>query len=471
LRPGDYYSQQSANQTYKKIISQPLFAAANISMTYADPHYTHPNADQPLDCHIRLIRNKLNAFNIGTEGTNSGGRFGLGINSTIQNRNIFKGAEVLSLKIHTSAEMQSSLNNKDLNTGTTFLFFNTIEGGLEASLDIPRLLIPARKQYVSHTFGQTSLSAGAAFEFRPEYQRMISTAAWSYRWNSSQISRVIFTPLEFNYINIQPSDSFAKYMESLTDPQYKSQYTNHLLTAIRYSYIFSNMGMIKDNSQIFLRFDAETSGNIPFLLDKTTDIPATDEGYYEHFGIRYSQYARLNIDFRKYIKLHRQNSIAFRISGGMVVPYGNSDVVPFEKNFWLGGANDMRGWRLRSLGPGGYQGNNTRFDKTGEIMLQASIEHRFPIYSFMQGGFFIDAGNVWLRSPNQDFPEGEFKMNRFLNQIAMDLGFGLRFDLSFFIFRLDAAVPFHNPATSLWFSKDDFRIRGSILNFGIGLPF
>jgi outer membrane protein insertion porin family len=132
----------------------------------------------------------------------------------------------------------------------------------------------------------------------------------------------------------------------------------------------------------------------------------------------------------------------------------------------------MRGWRLRSLGPGAYVSKNSNYDKTGEIMIQSSIENRFPIYSFLLGSFFIDAGNVWLRKPSNDFQGGEFNLNTFYKQIAMDLGFGLRFDFSFFILRLDAAIPFHDPSKpGEWFSPGEFNYKHAILNFGIGYPF
>jgi outer membrane protein assembly factor BamA len=158
--------------------------------------------------------------------------------------------------------------------------------------------------------------------------------------------------------------------------------------------------------------------------------------------------------------------------GGSALPYGNSDAVPFEKSFWLGGANDMRGWRLRTLGPGGYVSTDNNFNKTGEIMLQATIEDRFPIYSVLNGSVFIDAGNVWLRRSSVDFPNGEFKLDTFYKQIAMDMGIGLRFDFSFFILRLDAAVPFYNPSVpGEWFSPAEFNYNHAILNFGIGFPF
>ncbi len=469
--PGDAYSQQAVNLTYKRLISQAIIGSANVSMVIQNPDKINPAEKQWLDCNIRLIRNRLNIFSLGTEGTNSGGRFGLGVNTSIQNRNIFRGAEVLSLKVRISAELQGSLNNQ--NTSNFFLIFNTLEGGIEASIDFPRLLLPYRSNYMQDSkHGRTALSAGTGFEFRPTYKREMTSSAWSYKWSKNERISHVFTPLELNYINITTSDAFQLHLDTLTDPQYKSQYTNHLLTMIRYSFILSNLGVTKLNNQYFFRVNAETSGNIPFLADNIMKTPLSSEGYYKRFGVRYSQYARLDFDYRKYWKLRFGNTLAFRFMGGLAQPYGNSVSVPFEKSFWLGGANDMRGWRLRSLGPGAYIDSVLIYDKTGDIILQSSIEHRFPIYSFLLGSFFIDAGNVWLRTRSEDFQKGEFKLNSFYKQIAMDIGFGLRFDFSFFIFRLDAAVPFHNPSLpDKWFNREDFRLKNSILNFGIGYPF
>ena len=471
---GNPYSQQAANNTYKKLISQPIIGATNISMTMKNPEQAAVGEKQWLDCNIRMIRNRRNTFTIGTEGTNSGGRFGMGVNTSIQNRNIFKGAEVLSLKLHTSAELQGSLNNQNTGSNSYLLIFNTLEAGAEASIDFPRLLLPYRSRYMqSSTQARTMVSAGAGLEFRPEYKRTVSTAAWSYKWNTTEKVKHIFTPLELNFIRIFPSDSFQSYLESLIDPVYKSQYTNHLLTMIRYSIIISNFGVTKNNNQFFLRLNAETSGNIPYMLDNLTSRPVNSEGYYERFGVRYSQFARFDADFRRYWRLRPQHSIAFRVLTGIALPYGNSVSVPFEKSFWLGGANDMRGWRLRSLGPGAYSATDVRYDKTGDIMLQSSLEYRFPIYSFLLGSLFTDAGNVWLRKKSEDFPGGEFNLNTFYKQIAVDAGVGLRFDFSFFIFRLDAALAINNPAraTSSWFNAEDFKLRKTIWNFGIGYPF
>lgn len=470
--PGNAYSQSKTNLTYKKLISQPIIGAANVNMTMINPEGINPAEKQWLDCNIRLTGNKPNTFSLGTEGTNSGGRLGLGVNTAVQNRNLFRGAEVFSIKVRASAELQGNLKNVSTSSNY-FLIFNTFEAGIEASIDFPRVLLPYRSNYLQNSkLGRTSLSAGIGYEYRPDYDRTVSTAAWSYKWSSNDRISHIFTPLELNYVNISPSPEFQKHLDTLTDPQYKSQYTDHLLTMIRYSFVFSNMRTTKLNNQFFLRLNAETSGNIPYMIDHATKELDSANGYYERFGVRYANFVRFDADYRRYWKLRFHNLLAFRLTGGIALPYGNSVSVPFEKSFWLGGANDMRGWRLRSLGPGGYSSSNQNFDKTGDIMLQSSIEQRFPIYSFLLGSFFIDAGNIWLRQPSADFPNGNFKLNTFYKQIAMDMGVGLRFDFSFFIFRLDAAIPVHDPATpDKWFDKSVFNFDNSILNFGIGYPF
>lgn len=465
--PGNEYSQLKTNLTYKKLISQPIIGAANVSMVILNPEKINSTEKQWLDCNIKLIRNKPNTFSLGTEGTNSGGRFGLGVNTSVQNRNLFRRAEVFSIKVRASAELQGSLYNQGSENKIPY------EAGIEASIDFPRVLLPYRSNYIQNSkLGRTSVSAGTGFENQLDYRRTITTAAWSYKWNSNESISHIFTPLELNYVNIYPSDSFSNYLNSLTDPQYKSQYTDHMLTMIRYSFIYSNMRTTKLNNQFFLRFNAETSGNIPYMIDNATKELDSANGYYERFGVRYANYVRFDGDYRRYWKLRFHNLLVFRIMGGIALPYGNSVSVPFEKSFWLGGANDMRGWRLRTLGPGGYSASDQNYDKTGDIMLQTSIEQRFPIYSFLLGSLFIDAGNVWLRQESEDFPNGNFKLDTFYKQIAMDMGVGLRFDFSFFIFRLDAAIPFHDPATAdTWFAKDVFKINNTILNFGIGYPF
>lgn len=470
--PGSAYNQSRTNLTYKKFIGKPIIRSANINMSVIDADANILNNLQKLDCNIRLMRNASKVLDIGTEGTNSAGRLGMGINSTIQHRNIFRGAEVLSIKIKTSAELQAKSNS--ISNDKLFLFFNTLEAGVEAGIEFPRILLPYRSQYMQTTIlANSSLNAGLGIEFRPDYQRKLSSLSWNYNWQITEKNKYTLTPLELNFVSISnKSVVFQNYLDSLIDPQFQALYTNHLLTILRYSLVSSNNYDSKARKQYFLRATAETSGNIGYLTDKAFSRPATSEGYYERFGIRYSQFMRTDFDFRRYWKKNSSSTLVMRLMAGIAIPYGNSDVVPFEKSFWLGGANDMRGWKLRSLGPGEYSSDKVSFDQVGNIMVQGSIEHRFPIYSFLLGSIYADAGNVWLLKSSQDFPGGEFNISSFARQIALDAGIGFRFDFSFFIFRLDWAIPLHNPAnTGKWFYAEDMQFKNTNWNFGIGYPF
>jgi hypothetical protein len=471
LRTGQAYRQDNVTQTYKRLISLPVVRSATINLDTPEPDTSKDTVSRWLDCVIKITRNPVSLLSIGTEGTNSAGRLGLGFNVLYQNRNIFKGAETFRLKINAGAEFQG--NVPSLEKDKKLWLFNALESGAETGIDFPRLLLPFhiinpdRNQQV-----RTSITAGYGYESRPDYSRRVTTFAGSYQWNSSESLRHILTPLELNFVSILKDSVFQAYLNSLTDPQFIGQYNDHLLTMIRYSIIFSNQAMLKEKNPYYLRINAETSGNTFHVLDKATGKEQNDEGYYSRFGIRYAQYLRTDVDFRKYWNFTEKQLLAFRISAGIGFPYGNSDGIPFEKSFWLGGANDMRGWRLRSLGPGSYTNDTISFDRTGDLSAFANMEYRFPIYSFLNGGIFTDAGNIWLREENPDFPGGKFSLSNLGKQLALDAGLGLRFDFSFFIFRIDWAFRMKNPQyKSQWFQPEDFRLRKAVWNLGIGYPF
>ena len=200
-----------------------------------------------------------------------------------------------------------------------------------------------------------------------------------------------------------------------------------------------------------------------------------ESDYSTLLNIRYSQFLRTDFDFRYYHYLDRNNSLVFRTMIGIGLPYGNSDVLPFEKGFYAGGANGLRGWEIRSLGPGGYvDPQGFRYDRIGDILMEFSSEYRFPIYSYLNGALFADAGNIWLLNQSADYPKGHFEFDNFLSQMAVDAGFGLRLDLQFFIIRTDAAIPLRKPSRSAgdrWKPLSEIAFRDFIWNFGIGYPF
>ena len=247
-----------------------------------------------------------------------------------------------------------------------------------------------------------------------------------------------------------------------------------MIWGIRYSYTYNTQSFRKTGSFIYLRTDLETSGNLLSLFNNTK-LMTTDGDHHEIMGIRYAQYVRTSADFRQHIDLGSQNWLVFRQFVGIGLPYGNSKDLPFERSFYGGGANGLRGWLYRTVGPGGYHSETEIEEKTGDIQMELNTEYRFPIYNIFNGAFFIDAGNIWTYHPNESIPDGEFKFNSFYKQLAVDAGFGLRIDVSFLILRFDLAYamrdPYQNETGSYWrfsdgLSLDDFRYQ-----VGIGYPF
>jgi outer membrane protein assembly factor BamA len=199
---------------------------------------------------------------------------------------------------------------------------------------------------------------------------------------------------------------------------------------------------------------------------------ARDSAIYRVLGINYAQYLKADIDLRYYYRFNDQNTLAFRSFLGLGLPYGNSTILPFEKSYSAGGSNEIRAWKYRSLGPGSYT-DSLYYDKTGDISLVLNLEYRFPIVSWFKGAFFVDAGNVWLVNPSNDFTNGEIHLNTFYKQIAIGAGFGLRLDFDFFILRLDGGFPLRNPSKpegERWVGFDGF-LSNTNFNFGIGYPF
>jgi outer membrane protein assembly factor BamA len=471
LSEGQPFSLDAGNLTYKRLVNLSAIRSVTVSYTPVASDSNSMHNRELLDCNIRLSRNQAFILNVGTEGTNSGGTLGMGVNTLMMNRNIFRGSETFRIKFTGAAEVQGNLPEGD--KVNKFLFFNTFQAGIETGLDIPRLLIPFHLfDNSAYSLARTSISAGYNFENRPDYTRKISTLLLSYQWSKSEKTRYIFTPLELNFVGISTDSTFQAYLNSLSDPYFVSQYSDHLLGMIRFSITHSNQMLQKQKRLYFIRFTAETAGNVLHTFDNISGSLKTENSYYEHFGVRYAQYFRLDIDMRHFWEVADKSTFAVRLAAGTGIPYGNSDALPFEKGFWLGGANDMRGWKFRSLGPGTYSSQTIRYDRTGDIMIQGSAEYRFPIYSFIHGSLFADAGNIWLRKENPDFSGGEFRLKSFVDQLALDTGFGLRFDFSFFIFRLDWGLRTKNPALeNQWFNSDDFRLRKAVWNFGIGYPF
>lgn len=471
IEDNEPYNLKDVSETHKRFGYLSIYNYSQINFVENKPD-TPPDSSgfKKLECRINLQRAPLNQYSIEAEGTNSGGDLGIGGNITYRNRNIFRNGETFQLRLRGALEAQRS-NQTESENQQTFLFFNAFEWGMEAQISFPRFLIPVKMERFPKYFRPTTnLSTGFSFRKRTTYDQYILNVTFGYHWQESITKSHVLQPFNISSVKMYPTPEFTEELDEINDPRLKNQYTDHLITAIQYSFIFNNQNIKKVKNFIFFKGDVETSGNIFYGFNSVLDSEKDTLGQYRISGIPYAQYARLEIDFRYYWLISRTNQVVFRFMGGVGVPYGNSKSLPFEKGFYLGGANSMRAWIYRGLGPGGFQDPGSNIDKMGEILLESNIEYRFPIYSFVKGAVFCDVGNVWLFEENENFPNSSFKFDTFLNQIAMDAGLGLRLDFKFFIFRLDFAMRLRDPAQDAgnrWVANKAIWFW----NFGIGYPF
>jgi hypothetical protein len=313
-----------------------------------------------------------------------------------------------------------------------------------------------------------------SYQNRPDYERYITNGSFGYRWAAKEFTNHVLTPLEINSVSIFPDSAFVNRLEELNDQRLLNQYTDHFIMSANYTYIFNNQQLNQVKNFTFFRWNIESAGNVLSAASRLTNAPKNEDGYYSVWNIPFSQYLRSDIDFRYYWALRKDYTLVYRNLVGVGVPYGNSDVLPFEKGFYAGGSNSMRGWNYRTLGPGSFVDTLAEnFERMGDLTIQANLEYRFPIYKWFQGALFTDIGNIWLLNENESYNGGQFQLKNFISELAIDAGFGLRLDLSFFIFRIDAATPFRDPSYPLgqrW-RFDKMQLKNVVWNFGIGYPF
>ncbi len=472
LEPGKLYSNASEKNTYQQLSSLPLFGYTSLEFKPALANFPLTDTSRKyINCAINLARRPVQSFSIETEGTTSGGELGVAGNFVYQNLNIFRGGEVLTIKLSGGVEWQSGGRADD----RVFLFFNTFETGLEASVDFPKFLLPISQDRIPKKLRpRTTVKTGVNYQNRPDYERYITNLSFGYNWRAKEFVSHSLIPVEINSVSIFPDSAFISKIDELNDPRLKNQYTDHFIMALKYSYIFNNQQRNIVKNFTFFRWNIETAGNLIGLIKNLSGATENEEGVLTVANIPYSQYVRTNIDFRYYFAFDEDKTFVYRNVFGIGLPYGNSADLPFEKGFYAGGASDIRGWRYRSLGPGSFRDTSgAYFERMGDITLQANLEYRFPIYRFFKGAVFADFGNIWLLNESTTFPGGKFEFDKFLGEIAIDGGLGIRLDFNFFIFRVDAATAIKNPS----YPSDDrwrlnsLQLKNVIWNFGIGYPF
>jgi outer membrane protein assembly factor BamA len=467
IKPGSYYSADVVSKTYLNLGRLPIFRYKNIQF-YETTDPTSENKDI-LNCRILLAREPLQSISFSPVGTNSAGAFGVQGNVIYQNRNIFRGAQLFTINLSAAAQTQGTTAT-EVNK-----LFNTLEFGANASLTSPQFLFPIRQETLPKRFKpKTTITVGYNYQRQSDYNRHISNMTFGYSWNQTEKLMHTINPVEISFVKVFPDSAFLAWLSSLTDQRLINQYTDHMVAGLRYTITYNSQDRSKVKDFFYIRANIQTGGNLFYAINSWFGGAKVD-GAYSVVGVPYSQFVRPDLDFRYYEMLSKTKQFVYRFYGGIGIPYGNSSSLPFEKAFFAGGANDIRGWKMGSLGPGSYFNDtvSNTYSQIGDIQLQGNFEYRFPVYKIFKGAVFLDAGNIWLLHPSVDFPGGEFNFDTFIRQIAIDAGFGIRLDFDFFVFRLDPAIPIrvpHYPAGDRWYF-DKIQFGDVIWNFGIGYPF
>ena len=471
-RKDSIYSLDDIDLTYRRLSDLGIFRFVNIRMeSKSTPDST---GKVPLKCNILLSPQEKQEIKVEFEGTNNGGNFGVAGNLVYRNKNFLKGAETFTFKMKGGLELQQNFGDTTYESTRKLAIFNAYEIGPELTLSIPRALWPfntGKLKRISNPV--TSITTGFNTQNRPEYFRQLFNLSYYYTRKLTKYNRIFFYPAEINYLNVQLDPAFKEQLTKLNDVNLILGYTDQLISNGRFSYVFNNQDLSIRKKYVFFRVNLEMAGNTVYLGNVLSGTTPKASDPSSLFGVKFAQYMRPDLDIRYYAPVIFSSSLlALRFSTGIGYAYGNSQQLPFEKSFFAGGPNDIRGWRTRQLGPGA----NTKedfFERFGDYKITANAEYRFDIFRKLKGAFFVDAGNIWLIRASESREAGLFKVNSFLDQIAIAGGLGVRFDFTFFIIRLDGGLRMKNPARPVgdrWV-LDENKIRDITFNFGIGYPF
>lgn len=459
--PGEYYSYAQSEKT------QVLLGGIN-SFKFVNINYIEQGNNELLAV---INTSSSKKYSITTEGgvnvnVNQGQGFpGPFVSVSFKDKKLFKGYETLEANFRYSLEVQPNiLDQQDA--------FRIREVGGNIQLAIPKLLLPLKLRYRLEDYSnRTRFILGYSDVDRFEFDRTNLTLAMNYEWQKNINKRFNVSVFDLNVVNTSDVDpSFLDFLEGLSE-NYKQSFEPSIISSVNVSYIFNDNDVTKNKKANFLRLFIESGGVIPGLTRQYL-YPNENSTI---FGLPYYQFMKFNSDFRTYTPVNEFGNVAFRFNGGIAKPYGVSEVLPYEKYFFVGGLNSIRAWAPRRLGPGSYSQRNESGDiiydieQPGEIILESSIEFRSKIVGFVHGAFFVDAGNVWSISADDNREGADFKIDRFYKEIAVGTGVGLRFDFSFLIFRFDVGVKVYDPARAGLVPFNDKYSR--TYNIGLGYPF
>jgi hypothetical protein len=475
VKPGSIFNVTNSERSHTHLMSLKTYRLVNILYNEAPVNYSGFRSDtgimalyKPLNCDIQLTPMSRQSFSVELEGTNSGGNFGGALNFVYQNKSLFHGAEQFNMKLKGAYERFS----KD-STGVN----RTQEFGIETSLRLPKFLFPFldSENFIKKYNPVTSIQAAFNYQLLPVYTRSVANASFGYMWNDGPYRTHNVNPMQLNFVKIRDIDS--SYYEKVIAPSayLVSSYQDVLISSLNYSYTYSQK-LAKARHHLFFRVNAEAAGNLLNGVMNLAGAPVdTLTGKYIIFGQPFAQFIKTDFDIRYTRIINDISSIVYRGFVGVGIPYSNSVAMPFERQYYEGGANGIRGWQVRTLGPGSVEPpGGTYVNQTGDIKVEGNIEYRFKLFWIMEGAVFVDAGNIWAIKSDPERPGAEFRFNKFIDDLAIGSGLGLRFDLTFVILRADLGFKLRDPSkpnSSMWLTTRPLTSKEMGLVIAIGYPF
>lgn len=462
IKEGRPYDASALQRTYNN------FARLQ-AVKYTNIKFVEVPDTNLLDCHIQISTNKPSTISFQPEGTNTAGDLGAAASITYTNRNLFHGSEQLSIEFRGAYEAITGLEGYQDQNYTEF--------SVETKLVFPRFLAP----FLSKSFRrrQTASSEWAVswdFQNRPEFHRRVFSSAWRYRWSEPKHHlNYRFDLLDLNYVYMPWISSTFKrdYLDNAENRNAILRYNYEDIFIMKTGFTVSYTDGVDA-----VRANFESAGNLLNGVSKGFGFKTNSQGQHTLFNIAYAQYVKFDFDYTHLFQFDKRNALALHAGLGVAYPYGNSTVLPFEKRYFSGGANSVRGWSVRELGPGKFKGTDGRIDfinQTGDVKLDLNAEYRSSLFWKLQGALFIDAGNIWTLRNYAEQPGGQFKFTEFYKQIAASYGMGLRLNFDYFILRFDVGMKAINPAYES--EKEHWSIihpklsRDFDFHFAVGLPF
>lgn len=469
ISPGSLYSVTNVERTQSHLTDLRNHRLVNVSFTDVYGVTGQRRDEGMLDAVIQLTPMQKQSFTVELEGTNTGGNLGGALNLIYQNKSLLRGAEVFTMKLKGAYETLT----EDVSG-----FRNTQQYGIEANLRIPKFMIPfpAKETFIRNRDPRTVLQAGYNYQKLPVFSRSVANISLGYSWNGNRYSRFSVNPLSLNVVKLHYIN--PEYQAVIdTMPYFANSLRDVRIVGGRYDFVYNNQMIQKSKDFWNIRLGIDIAGNLLDAVYRTAGAQTAPDGSYHLFRQPFAQFLKGEVDAAYNFRFNEASSIVYRLFAGVGWPYGNSEVMPFEEQYFGGGSNDIRAWMVRSLGPGSYVLPVSAFvNQTADMKLMANIEYRFRLFWILEGATFIDAGNIWTVRDDFDRPGSRFRFGSMLDDIAVGTGLGLRFDLKFVLLRTDFGLKLRDPQDregSKWipFNRPFNRKNDLTMVIGIGYPF